>query len=310
MTTADIQHIADAVIAFASVVIPIVAIVLGKAGHGLIVAHTTTTQQALLEKIAFMCASAAEQKLKGDSGKARFTQADTFFAAWAQALLPKGQQPTADQRASLIETAVRAINAGAIALAPDVAAVLTPDAAGAAPGVNVDAIIGQANDAATGTAHDVATLVAQNAVQAGLQDVVNQVFARFAAALTPQTSTPTATQPSPVPDTTPMASAPSTTRIQVAANLQTPDDGTVRLDGTLTPIPTPTPPSKSSRSKAATTAVTATPKEPTETVSTTTITASTPPSILLTRPSAGSVVFVDEPAQGPTPSPAPPPAQG
>jgi len=177
-----------------------------------------------------------------------------------------------------------------------------------APPVDIDALMAQATDTATATAHDVATTTAHDVVQLGLQDVANQVYAMVRTALSaPVASVSPVTQPVPTSETP--AGAQSTTRIQVAANLQTPNDGPVRLDGTLTPIQTSTPPSKPSRSKAATPAATTPSKEQTGTVSTTTITAGAPPSILLTRPSAGSIVFVDEPA--PTTAPAAPPtAQG
>lgn len=227
MTGIDIQHLIDYLVRNVYIVLPIMATWIGWYVRRWVAAHASIAQQRQLSILAFDVVSAAEQKYKGKPGPIRFADAD-------QALKAAAPQLSDAQRNTLILTGVRALNAGAIALVPDAAAVLTPETASAAPGVNIDELMGQANDAATGTAHDVATLVAHDAVQVGLQDVVNQVLARFAAAFTTHTDTSPTTHPLPV------ALVPTTTQsvqpIQVTANLSTPDDGQVRLDGTLTPI--------------------------------------------------------------------------
>jgi len=191
MTTADIQTIINALLAFASIVVPIVIAFLGKAAYQLISAHASGQQQVFLSQLALAATQAAEQAFKGQPGAARFAQADAFLVA----SLPKRVTLTPEQRRALIEGSVRSLNAGVIALAPNTAALLTPETASAAPGVDVQTIT------------DSAAQAASSAIQAQVPSAVQSALQTLLAPLAPLisilgafgTATSNAATPAPAP---------------------------------------------------------------------------------------------------------------
>jgi len=126
-----------------------------------------STQQQASATTALRLVTAAEQdfaKVAVPRGAIKFAQVD----AGLQAILPKSV--TTVERKALIESAVYALHAGVVAVAPGAAAILTP-----LQGVGVGAAPFD-TEAFKADVSALATTVAQGAVQSGLRDTLTTVL--------------------------------------------------------------------------------------------------------------------------------------
>jgi len=216
MSASDISTIVNAFLAAMTVIVPIVIGFLGKAAYQLISAHTTGQQQLVLQQLALAAVSAAEQAMKGKPGAVRFAEADAFLAA----SLPKRAKLTPEQRRAFIETAVRSLNAGVIALAPNTAALLTPEAASAAPGVDVQTITDSAAQAASSAIRAQVPSAVQSALQTLLAPLAPliSILGAFGTA-TSNVATPASVDNTPIVDT---AASPATQASTQTVRVQRP----------------------------------------------------------------------------------------